>query len=53
MRQAGRYMPEYRAVKERFASILDMVKDPAVATEITLQPVNAFPWMPRSSSPTS
>lgn len=42
MRQAGRYMPEYRAVKERFASMLGMVKDPAVATEITLQPVNAF-----------
>lgn len=42
MRQAGRYMPEYRAVKERFPSMLGMVKDPAVATEITLQPVNAF-----------
>ena len=42
MRQAGRYMPEYRAIKERFASMLGMVKDPAVATEITLQPVNAF-----------
>lgn len=42
MRQAGRYMPEYRAVKERFASMLGMVKDPAVATEITMQPVNAF-----------
>ncbi len=42
MRQAGRYMPEYRAVKERFASMLGMVKDPAVATEITLQPVQAF-----------
>ena len=42
MRQAGRYMPEYRAVKARFASMLGMVKDPAVATEITLQPVNAF-----------
>jgi len=42
MRQAGRYMPEYRAVKERFDSMLDMVKDPAVAAEITLQPVKAF-----------
>ena len=42
MRQAGRYLPEYRAVKERFPSMLDMVKDPAVATEITLQPVRAF-----------
>lgn len=42
MRQAGRYMPEYRAIKERFPSILEMVKDPAVAAEITLQPVKAF-----------
>jgi uroporphyrinogen decarboxylase len=42
MRQAGRYMPEYRAIKARHASMLDMVKDPAVATEITLQPVQAF-----------
>lgn len=42
MRQAGRYMPEYRAVKARYASMLDMVKNPEVATEITLQPVRAF-----------
>jgi len=43
MRQAGRYMPEYRAVKERFPSILEMVKDPATAADITLQPIRAFP----------
>ena len=42
MRQAGRYLPEYRAIKERHASMLDMVKDPAIATEITLQPTRAF-----------
>ncbi len=42
MRQAGRYMPEYRAVKAKHGSILDMVKDPAVAAEITLQPMRAF-----------
>ena len=42
MRQAGRYMPEYRAVKERFPSMIEMVKDPATAAEITLQPVRAF-----------
>ena len=42
MRQAGRYMPEYRAVKERCGNILNMVKDPAVAAEITLQPLRAF-----------
>lgn len=42
MRQAGRYMPEYRALKEKYRSILDMVKDPAVAAEITMQPMQAF-----------
>ena len=42
MRQAGRYMAEYRAVKEKFPSILDMVKRPDVATEITMQPIRAF-----------
>ncbi len=41
MRQAGRYMPEYRAVRERHG-FLQMVKTPDVATEITLQPINAF-----------
>ena len=41
MRQAGRYMPEYRKLKERHA-FLEMVKTPEIATKITLQPVNAF-----------
>jgi uroporphyrinogen decarboxylase len=41
MRQAGRYMPEYRALREKH-SFLDMVKTPEIATEITLQPINAF-----------
>lgn len=41
MRQAGRYMSEYRAVRERYG-FLQMVKIPEVATEVTLQPVNAF-----------
>ncbi|HMP75472.1 MAG TPA: uroporphyrinogen decarboxylase [Kiritimatiellia bacterium] len=42
MRQAGRYMPEYRAVKAKHGGILNMVKDHAVAAEITLQPMRAF-----------
>jgi uroporphyrinogen decarboxylase len=39
MRQAGRYMPEYRALRERH-SLLDLCHDPALATEVTLQPVS-------------
>lgn len=38
MRQAGRYMSEYRAVRERFG-FLEMVKVPELAAEITLQPL--------------
>jgi len=41
MRQAGRYMPEYRAMREKH-SLLDMIRDPAMAAEVTLQPVRAF-----------
>jgi len=41
MRQAGRYMPEYRAIRARHG-FLDMVKTPELATEITMQPVQAF-----------
>jgi len=41
MRQAGRYMPEYRRLRERYG-MLELVKDPALACEVTLQPVEAF-----------
>jgi len=41
MRQAGRYMPEYRAIREKY-SFLEMVKSPEVAAEVTMQPINAF-----------
>jgi uroporphyrinogen decarboxylase len=41
MRQAGRYMSVYRAVRERHG-FLQMVKQPEVAAEITLQPIEAF-----------
>ncbi len=41
MRQAGRYMAEYRALREKY-SMLDCINTPELATEITLQPINAF-----------
>ena len=42
MRQAGRYMPEYRAVRKNFKNFLDMCKEPEVCCELALQPINAF-----------
>jgi uroporphyrinogen decarboxylase len=42
MRQAGRYLPEYQAVRARRAGFLDMVRTPEVAAELTLQPVRRF-----------
>ena len=41
MRQAGRYMPEYRAIRARH-SMLDVIGTPELAAEITLQPIQAF-----------
>ncbi len=41
MRQAGRYMPEYRAIRERF-SLLEICQRPELAAEVTLQPVRAL-----------
>jgi len=42
MRQAGRYMPEYRAVRSKFKNFLEMCKNPEVCCELALQPINAF-----------
>jgi uroporphyrinogen decarboxylase len=43
MRQAGRYLPEYRALRADKGGFLDLVYDSGAAAEITLQPLRRFP----------
>ena len=43
MRQAGRYLPEYRATREQAGSFLDLCKNAELACEVTMQPLRRYP----------
>lgn len=42
MRQAGRYLPEYRAIRSKYSKFLDMCQNPDIACEITMLPLKRY-----------
>ncbi|AIT26417.1 uroporphyrinogen decarboxylase family protein [Bordetella holmesii 44057] len=50
MRQAGRYLPEYRATRAKAGSFMALARNTAYATEVTLQPLAGSSWMRRFCS---
>ncbi len=44
MRQAGRYLPEYRATRQQAGSFLDLCKNAELACEVTMQPLRRYPF---------
>lgn len=43
MRQAGRYLPEYRAIRKKAGGFMPMAQNPEIVCEVTLQPLHRFP----------